>query len=251
MTQALNLQKSWSSMMRASFFVLSLVCIYQLQNLSFVDKTLSKKQKENSIWFDLIRSTENFPGLAHFLTFGSTSAASDFYWIQSLQATEPEDECAQDKQKQGCHSTFSSLTNIALHLDSRNVLAARAGVALADVVIKDIEGGSEILELSLPYNQNDMQLAYRAGYHYLYEVGDEAKAADMFQRAAQLGAPYWVYSLAAKLYSQSGKVELARRYLQEEIVNATDQRYIERLQQRLAQIEQKYNDRRPASKTTP
>jgi hypothetical protein len=63
----------------------------------------------------------------------------------------------------------------------------------------------------------DWTLFYRAGYHYLYEVKDCKRAAEIFIAAGKIGAPFWVSSLASKLYSRTGQLDIAASALQDAI----------------------------------
>ncbi|MNT35100.1 hypothetical protein D3C72_1711150 [compost metagenome] len=64
-------------------------------------------------------------------------------------------------------------------------------------------------------------------------MGDKKRAAELFKQAADNGAPGWLYSLAGRLYSDSGNVDVAEKLLEEMIKTEQDPAFIERLRQKI------------------
>lgn len=89
-----------------------------------------------------------------------------------------------------------------------------AGAITLSVLVEDYQGASVIFDRAVAQFPNDWILLYRAAYHYLYDRNDYAKAASLLDRAAEAGAPQWVRSLAARLYSRTGQIELGIQALE-------------------------------------
>ncbi len=83
-----------------------------------------------------------------------------------------------------------------------------AGAITLSVVVEDYQGASIIFERGLNEYPKDWSLLYRAAYHFLYDRKDYPKAASLLERSAANGAPQWVHSLAARIYSRAGQLEL-------------------------------------------
>ncbi|MNL60281.1 hypothetical protein D3C87_1840790 [compost metagenome] len=96
-----------------------------------------------------------------------------------------------------------------------------------------MEGATKIFEKGIKAFPNDWPMLYRAAYHYLYEVGNKTRAAELLILAGKNGAPQWVYSLAGRLYSDSGKRELAEKLLEQMIIEGQDPAIIQRLKDKL------------------
>jgi len=109
-----------------------------------------------------------------------------------------------------------------------------SGAVLLSVVVDDIEGATKIFDRALAKFTNDYNLSYRAAYHYIWEVQNPERAANLLIVAAKNGGPTWFYALAGKLYSKAGQAELAKGVLERvlEETSETDP-YRVRIQNRL------------------
>lgn len=84
-----------------------------------------------------------------------------------------------------------------------------SGATTLSVLIEDYEGAHVIFDKAIKSFPKDWPILYRAAYHYLYDRKDVDKAAELLGRAADNGAPIWLKSLAARLYTLSGQAEVA------------------------------------------
>lgn len=112
-----------------------------------------------------------------------------------------------------------------------------SGSIILSVAVDDISGATKIFDKAILQFPNDWPLHYNAAYHYLYEVGDPGRAAELLVKAGHLGAPSWVFSLAARLYTKEGQALLAKSVLEDVIAENEDQPFIERLKERLVEID--------------
>lgn len=122
-------------------------------------------------------------------------------------------------------------------IDPRFDIVYRFGATMLSVVISDIEGARLIFEKGLMLFPKDWTLAYRAAYHYLYELKDFKRASELLALSGQNGAPLWVFSLSAKLMTKVGQTEAARDFLSDFIHNNSDERWTEYLQKRLEELD--------------
>jgi tetratricopeptide (TPR) repeat protein len=111
------------------------------------------------------------------------------------------------------------------------------GTVVLSVLVHDVEGARELFDRAVVQFPEDWTMQYKAAYHYLYEIKDQEKAAKLLTRAGKNGAPPWVFSLAAKLYSKENQKQLARSILQGEIDEQPDGPYADRFRMRLKEIE--------------
>lgn len=216
----------------------AIVCIcvlYFAQNESLVLK--EGKKSRGSIWLEIVHASAEHPRVLNFFTAGSTLALSDLLWIQALQTTDI--ICPKEKQISGCHSILSELTLSSLQVDPRNMLVARSGLLLSDIVVRDVEGGTKIFDFAFEKNPADWRLNYYGGYHFLEEDIDLAKSAKHFQIAYESGGPRWLASLSGRLLSKSGQYQAAREFLQQEIQNTTDPAIRKGLEEHLKVVNEK------------
>ncbi|MCB0413071.1 MAG: tetratricopeptide repeat protein [Bdellovibrionales bacterium] len=83
------------------------------------------------------------------------------------------------------------------------------GATTLSVLTFDVEGASIIFDRGVKNFPTDWPILYRAAYHFLYELNDYEKAAELYSRAKVHGAPYWAQSLASRLYDKAGRYDLA------------------------------------------
>jgi tetratricopeptide (TPR) repeat protein len=171
------------------------------------------------------------PKMIERISFGFHEVIADGLWIRSVQGF---DYCDQTKKKACVNNSWlylmlDAVTSLSPHFRTAYSVG---GLALT-VILSDVEGATKIFEKGTQAFPNDWPILYRAGYHYLYELGDKQKAAGLFRRAADNGGPAWLYSLAGRLFSDSGNIQIAEALLREIIKSEQDPIIIERLRQKI------------------
>lgn len=179
-------------------------------------------------------------GIEHF-SLGYNENLSDSLWLRVIQDI---DHCDAGEVKRGeqCKGTplgwvFRMLEAIT-NLTPTFRMPYNHGATILSVVVNDKEGARQIFDRGIEQFPNDWSLQFRAAYHYLYEIGDDRKAAELLTMAGKNGAPQWVYGLAARLYTKEGQAELAKTVLQSVLEEDPDSKYAEKLRGRLAQLEE-------------
>lgn len=174
------------------------------------------------------------PGIEHF-TFGHKDITADFLWIRAIQDF---DYCDHQISKNICtgKSWLYRMLNAITDLSPKFRMPYATGAVALSVMVSDVEGAATIFNKGIAEFPNDWPILYRAAYHYLYEVKDKKKAADLFIRAGRNGAPAWVFSLAGGLYNESNERQAAEAVLAEMIKTEVDPAIIKRLEEKLANL---------------
>ncbi|MGE3759709.1 MAG: hypothetical protein AB7H97_18220, partial [Pseudobdellovibrionaceae bacterium] len=107
------------------------------------------------------------------------------------------------------------------------------GASSLSVFVEDKEGATALFDKGVLNFPKDWIIPYRAAYHAIYETKDTSKAAQMLELAAKNGAPPWTYSLAARLYTESGKKELGETIIQQMIERGEPKELIERTREKV------------------
>ena len=168
-------------------------------------------------------------------SFGYNEVVADGFWIRTLQDF---DYCDKPVSKQVCQSNswlyemLDTITNLSPHFR----IPYAAGALALTVIITDVDGATKIFDKGVKAFPQDWPILYRAAYHYLYEVKDNKRAAELLIEAGKNGAPPWVLTLAGRLYSDSGNLDLAKALLQEMKESKQDTTLIERLEKKIESI---------------
>ncbi|WP_235046285.1 hypothetical protein [Bdellovibrio bacteriovorus] len=174
------------------------------------------------------------------MTSGYGEVIADLLWIRAVQDF---DYCDQQIADNVCrNNSWLFLMLDAVTTLSPNFRVPYAAGALAlTVIISDIDGATKIFDKGAKAFPNDWPILYRAAYHYMYEVKDNKRAAELLIQAGKNGAPPWVFTLAGRLYSDAGNLELAESVLQDMINTEQDPVLIKRLQDKIQSMKSKSN----------
>jgi hypothetical protein len=172
---------------------------------------------------------------------GYTMFMADMMWIRVIQEI---DYMKHQFENRGW--VFRFLDAITT-LDRRYKTVYRDGVVVLSVIIRDAEGAAYLYERGIKNYPNDWTIAYRAGYHYLHEVKNCKRAAELLNSAADHGAPGWIHALAGRLFAKSGQYALARSVLESGLKDAEGTNVAQEFRARLQQLDDAYHD--PNKKT--
>lgn len=179
-------------------------------------------------------------------TLGFDLIAADTLWLRVLQDFDvcdqtglPELVPSERAPKARCNRGWVySMIDAITELDTKFKIAHTAGAVILSIVVDDAEGAAKIYDKAIERFPLDWQIAYRASYHYLYEIKDEPRAANLLREAGKRGAPSWVFALAARIYTKQGKLELAQGVLKDAIGAEQNDEFKPYLEKRLKEIEQ-------------
>lgn len=173
-------------------------------------------------------------GIEHF-TFGHKDITADLLWIRAIQDF---DYCDQPIAKNLCvgKGWLYRMLNAITDLSPKFRMPYATGAVALSVMVSDVIGAKDIFDKGVVEFPNDWPILYRAAYHYLYEVKDKKRAADLFMRAGRNGAPPWVFSLAGGLYNESNERATAEAVLAEMIKMEVDPAIIKRLEGKMQNL---------------
>lgn len=171
-------------------------------------------------------------GMEHY-SFGFEETLSDLLWLNFIQNSY---ECTQKKicRQDWGYKTLKQASALAPKFRSLYSL----GATQLSILVDDDLGAKEIFDQGLLYFPDDWEINYRAGYHYLLELDNPARAAELFNQAAQYGAPLWTRSLSANLYSRVGQLEASERILKEMLEYDLGDEWNEALKMRLENVQE-------------
>jgi len=129
------------------------------------------------------------------------------------------------------------MVNLVTDLDKKFKAAYRIGGTFLSVLVDDRVGAKKIYDKGVENFPKDWELLYFSASHHLFELKEPKKAASLLVRAGDNGAPIWVYSLAAGLYSRLGRAQFARGLLKSVMARNPKGPLAERLEHRLIEIE--------------
>lgn len=136
-----------------------------------------------------------------------------------------------------CHLGWAYQTvYISLLLDHEFKTAYRNAGEILAIVTDDREGAKRIFDKGVNLFPQYWELAYSASYHYLYELQEGNRAADLLVQAANSGGPQRFKSLAASIYKEGGNKELAIKVLTDFVNNNKEHHVYEAAKAKLEKI---------------
>ncbi len=187
--------------------------------------------------------------MVHF-SFGFEEAFASLMWVRLLQDI---DICEQSQNP----ASYNSATTIEEILDAeiaesrcnegwvyhmldritdfspKFLYAYVHGGLLLSVVVDDREGARQIFEKGLKMFPDHYNLNYHAAYHYLAEIREPGRAAQLMKKTHELGGPAWLSLSAARLFAEDGMKEAGIMLLNELIETNTDPEFVEAARERL------------------
>ncbi len=170
-----------------------------------------------------------WPGLKHF-HLGYNSVVADSLWLRVIQNF---DYCPEKPCNKGW---VFQMIDIITDMQPDFRYAHRAGAEVLSISVEDKEGARLIYEKALLNYPNYWAIHYSAAYFYSQEMQNPERAAKLLKAAADIGGPEWLYSLAGKLYTQSGKLDLAILTLKNYLKEHPDGRSHKIAKERLAKL---------------
>ncbi len=198
--------------------------------------------------------------------FGFNSSMADSFWLRWIQdadfcqtylapkivinapdskgqGTDPTDESTRFTgiRNKICEKSWGfKMLDAVTRLDPRFLMPYLTGAVTLSVLVEDYSGATVSFNRGLEDYPDDWSLAYRAAYHFLYDLQDLTRAASLLNRAADLGGPVWLKSLASRIYSRDGQFALGISTLEAFAANVTDPEAKKTVQKRIAELREKF-----------
>lgn len=193
--------------------------------------------------------------IEHF-TFGFDSSVADSLWLRWIQdsdtcqtynqsgieahaAVEVEPRWKEIRHKNCDNSWAFKMLDGITKVDPKFEMPYLAGAISLSVLTEDYSGATEIFERGLRVYPEDWRLSFRAAYHYIFNVQDKKRAAELLVSAQKYGAPAWLNMLAARLYSEVGEAEIGIMVLENFKRGLTDDSQILAVEKRIAELKAK------------
>lgn len=176
-------------------------------------------------------------GLQYF-AFGFKEAIADSLWLRAIQDFE---YCEEKIDKVNCKNNgwLSKMLDSITELSPKFRIVYATGAIALSVIVSDIEGAGKIFDKAVKEFPKDWPILYRAAYHALLEEKNKPKAAALLIEVAKYGGPLWTYSLAGRLYSEEGQIELAQNLVKDLEDQKAPQAMIDKIKQRIAEAKNK------------
>ncbi len=217
-----------SSLVSSLFFVVSIVGIFFFGETRFLSY-------RKPYYFSP-------PEVIKYFTFGYNDIYADLLWVRYIQNS---DFCGYEyglpvydgKTRFSCHKGWSyHMANAITELAPRFKRPYITSSVIMGIIMGDKEGARLILDKAVKQFPNDWDVFFHAGHHYLLELNQPSIAADLLLTAAKQGGPYWLYSLSAKLYSESGRINVAEQMMLKMIEDDPNSPFVKNYQKRLSEI---------------
>ena len=166
--------------------------------------------------------------------FGFNMVLADLLWLEFIQNSF---DCSRYEDPNNCASRYPyKVLEEASQLDPRFLELYLHGAVQLSVINDDHSGAGLLFERAFEHIDDNWVIYYRAAYLNMIELGEDEKAAKFLIKAADLGAPYWTRSLASKLFTKLGKIELSHRTLKDLYDQTDEGPYKEELRRRLNKL---------------
>lgn len=197
------------------------------------------------------------PEYLEYFHFGFRESMADSFWLRWIQDADNCQIYARQLERQTldvsrqndpnynprfklCDNSWSfKMLDVITKLAPRFKMPYVAGGITLAVLTEDYVGATTIFERGLAIYPNDWNLAYRAAFHYQFDLDDKVRAAQLLEVAAANGAPSWVSSLAAKLYTQTGQLMLGISALENYRRSITNEVALQEVDKRLEALKRK------------
>lgn len=196
------------------------------------------------IYLQPIKSPSSFvyfispsPYLEYF-TFGYRELIADMLWLRVIQDLDECDRPVGDNQLCSNSWVYKMVDKVTDLSPQFRMIYATVPLVLA-LSVNDPEGALRLQEKGMRYFPKDWPILYRGGYLYLFAGKDKVKAAQYFLSAQKNGGPDWLASLATRLYTESGRVDLARQLVNEYKSSGIPPGILKRMEDRILEASKK------------
>ena len=171
-----------------------------------------------------------------YFSLGFKNNIASALWLRVLENS---DYCEQKINQTDCIGKSWLFQNLDLATELDPIFEAqmyRAGALALTIIISDYPGASIIFDKGVFHHPTDWPLLYAAAYHALFEEKNKTKAAAIYFKAAQNGAPDWVQAMSGRLAIEGGDASYAEQILQTMIDTNQDEKLISRLREKLLSL---------------
>lgn len=166
-------------------------------------------------------------------TLGFDQLAADYFWIKTISYFG--DHLTSDRE----YPWLYHLLDLVTTLDPNFIWPYYFGGIVLSVEAKQVEQSNLILNKAMVQYPDVWKFPFYIGFNYWFHYNDPRKAASYIQRAAVLpGAPNYLKTFPARLYSEAGTNDAAVRFLLEMLKNTQEPRLRAKIEKRIKDIAQ-------------
>lgn len=156
--------------------------------------------------------------LKHF-TFGFNQLVADYFWIKTISYFG--DHLMSDRQYPWLYHILDLVTT----LDPQFRSPYYFGGVILSLEANQFEQSTMLLSKAMRYHPEVWNFPFFIGFNYWFHANNAVKAAPYLEIAARLpGAPPYLKTFAARLYSETGQRDAALLFLQEMLKTTQDPR---------------------------
>jgi hypothetical protein len=196
------------------------------------------------------------PEHIEYLSFGFKESMADSLWLRWIQDADTcytywapsgdipagsgaanHDRLTSNPRHKICDDSWAfKMLDAITRLDPRFKMPYTLGASALSVLVEDYKGASVLFDRGTRVYPNDWLISYRAAYHFLFDQKDLEKSAKLLVSAADKGGPFWLRSLAARLYTRTGQLELGIVALENYRKSFTKNEQLKAIDERIAKM---------------
>lgn len=143
------------------------------------------------------------------ILLGYAQLGADFVWLEFIQVLGSDNVREQD------YEWMRHALDVVTTLDPQFVEAYDLGGVIFAELGKHVDWSNALLEKGMTANPQAWRLPFLLGFNHFFHLHDYSRAAIYLSKAARLpGSPAYIPELAARLYVQADKPEIALRFLE-------------------------------------
>ena len=188
------------------------------------------------------------PEIIKHFAFGFPDLYADLLWIRLVQDidfcnSEAGTPVYDGKNMYQCETGWSyRMADAITELSPRFLKAYKVSASIMSVVMRDKIGAKNIYDKGVRQFPTDWNLHYGAAYHYLLEIKDKRRAAELLTVAVQNGGPQWIYALVAKQYKDLNEYGVAHKILSDYLKESKGTDFEPVIKKRLQELEEKIKE---------
>lgn len=149
---------------------------------------------------------------------GFRHLAADLFWLRIVQILG--ERTVSDRDYEWLFHALDVVTT----LDPQYSYAYDAGGTILAELAHRVDWSNQLLEKGLHANPTSWRIPFVLGFNCFFHLNDYVRAAEYMGQAAKIpGRPFYVDTLAARLYVEGGSPRLALSYLESMIHQTEDQ----------------------------
>ena len=165
------------------------------------------------------------------LTLGYNQLVADFFWIKAISYFGDELKAARQ------YVWLYHILDLVTTLDPDFTWPYYFGAMVLSLEAKQVENSNLILKKAMRHHPEAWKYPFYLGFNYWYHYDDPATAASFIEIAARLpGAPSYLRTFPATLYSKSGHIETAITFLEEMENSAQEPHVKEQLRKKITKL---------------